>query len=123
MKRDVVLSIQGRQRYGEQEPETIELVTGGTMEFRDGGWDITYEESELTGLAGVVTTFRVEPGKVTLNREGALICPLLHQLDQKGRLDWLVFTIACITTPQTERPIPTATAKINRGRRISQTTS
>lgn len=33
------------------------------------------------------------------------------------------FTIACITTPQTERPIPTATAKINRGRRISQTTS
>ena len=92
MKRDVVLSIQGRQRYGEQEPETIELVTGGTMEFRDGGWDITYEESELTGLAGVVTTFRVEPGKVTLNREGALICPLLHQLDQKGRLDWLVFT-------------------------------
>lgn len=29
MKRDVVLSIQGRQRYGEQEPETIELVTGG----------------------------------------------------------------------------------------------
>ena len=31
MKRDVVLSIQGRQRYGEQEPETIELVTGGTM--------------------------------------------------------------------------------------------
>ena len=59
MKRDVVLSIQGRQRYGEQEPETIELVTGGTMEFRDGGWDITYEESELTGLAGVITTFRV----------------------------------------------------------------
>ena len=45
MKRDVVLSIQGRQRYGEQEPETIELVTGGTMEFRDGGWDITYELS------------------------------------------------------------------------------
>lgn len=33
MKRDVVLSIQGRQRYGEQEPETIELVTEGTMEF------------------------------------------------------------------------------------------
>ena len=79
MKRDVVLSIQGRQRYGEQEPETIELVTEGTMEFRDGGWDITYEESELTGLAGVVTTFRVEPGKVTLNRKGALNSRMLFQ--------------------------------------------
>jgi uncharacterized beta-barrel protein YwiB (DUF1934 family) len=42
------------------------------MEFREGGWDISYEESELTGLAGVTTTFRVEPGKVTLTRTGAL---------------------------------------------------
>ena len=79
MKRDVVLSIQGRQHYGDQEPETIELVTEGTMEFRDGGWDITYEESELTGLAGVVTTFRVEPGKVMLNREGTLNSRMLFQ--------------------------------------------
>ena len=61
MKRDVVLSIQGRQHYGDQEPETIELVTEGTMEFRDGGWDITYEESELTGLARVDGITPVEP--------------------------------------------------------------
>ena len=72
MKQDVVLAIRGRQHYDEQEPEVIELVTEGTMEFRDGGWDISYEESELTGLAGVTTTFRVEPGRVTLDRKGAL---------------------------------------------------
>ena len=65
MKRDVVLSIRGRQTYADAEPEVIELVTEGTMEFRDGGWDISYQESELTGLQGVTTTFRVEPGKVT----------------------------------------------------------
>ena len=79
MKRDVVLSIQGRQRYGEQEPETIELVTEGTMEFRDGGWDIAYEESELTGLEGVTTVFRVEPGKVTLTRSGRLHSSMVFQ--------------------------------------------
>lgn len=72
MKREVILSIQGRQRYEDQEPEVIELVTAGTMEFRDGGWDICYQETELTGLAGVTTTFRVEPGKVTLTRTGKL---------------------------------------------------
>jgi len=72
MKKTVVLSIRGRQQYPEQEPEIIELVTEGTMEFRSGGWDISYEESELTGLAGVTTTFRVEPGKVILDRKGAL---------------------------------------------------
>lgn len=72
MKRSVVLFIQGRQSYENQEPEIIELTTEGTMEFRDGGWDIAYQESALTGLEGVTTTFRVEPGKVILNREGAL---------------------------------------------------
>ena len=68
----VVLSIRGRQTYAGQEPEVIELVTEGTMVFRNGGWDISYEESALTGLEGVTTTFRVEPGKVELTRTGAL---------------------------------------------------
>ena len=72
MKKAVVLSIRGQQRYADQEPEVIELMTEGTMEFRDGGWDISYEESELTGLEGVTTTFRVEPGVVTLTRTGRL---------------------------------------------------
>ena len=72
MKRNVVLAIRGRQTYADQEPEVIELVTEGTMTFRNGGWDISYEESALTGLEGVTTTFRVEPGKVTLTRTGKL---------------------------------------------------
>ena len=79
MKQTVVLSIRGRQTYADQEPEVIELVTEGTMAFRDGGWDITYEESELTGLAGVTTTFRVEPGKVILTRTGALNSQMIFQ--------------------------------------------
>lgn len=72
MKRDVVLAIRGRQTYADQEPEIIELVTEGTMQLRNGGWDISYEESALTGLEGVTTTFRVEPGKVILTRSGKL---------------------------------------------------
>ena len=72
MAKKVVLSIKGRQTYQDQEPDTIELVTEGTMDYVDGGWNVCYEESELTGLEGVLTTFRVEPGKVTLTREGKL---------------------------------------------------
>ena len=75
----VILSIQGRQTYVGQEPDVIRLDTEGTMEFRDGGWDITYEESELTGLAGVTTTFRVEPEKVTLIRTGKLTSTMVFQ--------------------------------------------
>ena len=79
MKRDVVLAIRGRQTYADQEPEVIELVTEGTMTFCNGGWDISYEESALTGLEGVTTTFRVEPGKVTLTRTGKLRSEMIFE--------------------------------------------
>ena len=79
MKREVTLAIKGCQTYQDQEPEVIELMTDGIMEFRNGGWDISYEESELTGLAGVTTTFRVEPGKVTLTRKGTLDSQMIFQ--------------------------------------------
>ena len=79
MKQKVLLSIQGRQIYDDQEPDTIELVTEGTMEFRDGGWEIVYEESELTGLSGVFTTFRIEQGKVALSRSGKLNSQMVFQ--------------------------------------------
>ena len=72
MKQKVMLSIQGSQSYMGQKPDIIELVTEGQMDFRDGGWDISYEESELTGLKGVTTVFRVEPDLITLTRTGAL---------------------------------------------------
>ena len=79
MKQPVVLAIRGQQKYADQEPEVIELVTEGWMEYRSGGWDICYEESELTGLAGVTTTFRVEPGRVMLDRKGALNSQMIFE--------------------------------------------
>lgn len=72
MTGSVILSVRGKQTYPGQDPEIIELVTEGTMTALPGGWDITYEESDLTGLAGTTTTFRVEPGCVTLTRKGPL---------------------------------------------------
>ena len=79
MKIPVMLSICGRQAYMDQEPDVIELITEGTMEFSDGGWNICYEESDLTGLAGVVTTFRVEHDKIKLSRTGRLSSEMVFQ--------------------------------------------
>ena len=81
MKTDVVLNLRGTQTYEGQDPDVIELITEGTMEFRDGGWDISYEESELTGLEGVTTTFRVEPGRVILDRTGNLRSRMIFEKD------------------------------------------
>lgn len=83
MTQRVMLSIQGRQSYQGQEPETIRLVTEGTMVLQDGGWDITYQESELTGLEGVTTTFRIEPGVITLKRTGKLNSQMVFRQGQR----------------------------------------
>ena len=79
MKKTVMLSIEGRQSYAGQEPEVIELVTEGTLENTSGGWTISYEESDLTGMAGVTTTFLVEEGKMTLVRTGRLNSRMVFQ--------------------------------------------
>lgn len=73
MKRQVVLSICGKQSYAGQEPDVIELVTDGTLEeLTTGCWEICYEETALTGMEGVSTSFLVEPGKIVLTRSGKL---------------------------------------------------
>ena len=72
MKRSVILSIRGRQSYLDQEPEVIELVTQGTLEKKEDGWALTYEETELTGLQGVTTAFKIQPEQVVLTRTGRL---------------------------------------------------
>lgn len=72
MKKAVVLSIRGQQNYIGQEPDVIELVTEGTLEDVAGGWKICYEETDLTGLQGVNTTFEVQGKTVTLTRSGKL---------------------------------------------------
>lgn len=79
MKQNVLLTIRGQQKYADAEPETIELVTEGTMEQRSNGWDLSYEESDLTGLQGVLTTFRIRPGQVLLDRTGQLHSQMVFQ--------------------------------------------
>lgn len=98
-----MLSIRGSQSYRGQDPDVIELVTEGEMEFSDGGWNISYAESDLTGLTGVTTTFRVEPDKVTLSRTGSLRSKMEFQIgvshDSLYQLDFGALMIR-VTTKQ-----------------------
>ena len=79
MKQNVILSILGRQSYMSQEPDQIELVTEGVLEDQGNAWFLSYEESDLTGMSGVTTTFVVEPDKVTLKRTGKLNSQMVFQ--------------------------------------------
>ena len=68
----VLLSISGTQRFGDEEEETTQLVTEGELERDGGALLLSYEESELTGMEGTVTTFRIEPPVITLQRTGTV---------------------------------------------------
>ncbi len=70
MEQNVILSIRGQQTFDNGEPEVTELVTEGTLSRSGAGYTLRYQESELTGLEGTQTTFRIEDGCVTLLREG-----------------------------------------------------
>ena len=79
MKQNVMLSILGRQTYMGQDPDTVELVTEGVLEDQGNSWILSYEESDLTGMSGVTTTFIVEQDKVTLKRTGKLNSQMVFQ--------------------------------------------
>ena len=56
------ISITGTQRMEGVEPETLGLVTEGSYCYEPGLAIVSYVESEMTGLEGVVTSFTVVPG-------------------------------------------------------------
>ena len=72
MKHNVFMSIRGTQTTPGEAPESIELTTAGTMERKGDTVVLSYQESPLTGLADTTTTFRIEPGKIILERTGAV---------------------------------------------------
>ena len=79
MEKDVIISIKGVQRYENAEEDTLELVTEGRLE-RDGShYTLSYQESQLTGLEGTLTTFQIEPERVTLMRVGEYNSQMVFQ--------------------------------------------
>ena len=73
MEKDVIISIKGQQSGAGANEEPIELVTAGKLEPLGGKcYTLSYQESEVTGFVGTLTTIQVEPSRVTLQRIGAV---------------------------------------------------
>ena len=79
MEKDVVISIKGIQKYEGQDSDTIELVTEGRLTRDEGVYTLSYQESELTGLEGTLTTIQVEGEQVTLMRVGEVNSQMVFQ--------------------------------------------
>ena len=88
MKKDVMISIRGLQKYDGVDQDSVELVTPGILSTVAGGYNLSYQETEITGLEGTVTSFQVFPEQVSMVRMGT-VC--LQMVFQQGRRHYSVY--------------------------------
>ena len=79
MDKEVVISIKGMQKYEGTLPDVVELVTAGRLAREGESYTLSYQESELTGLGGTLTTIQVDGEQVTLLRVGEFNSQLVFQ--------------------------------------------
>ena len=107
MEKEVIISIRGMQKYEGALPDVIELVTEGRL-ARDGeSYTLSYQESELTGLEGTLTTIQVDGEQVTLMRVGEFNSQLVFQRGKRNsslyETPWGMMQVDVFTTSLAHR--------------------
>ena len=82
-KLPVMISVRGEQYFDDVDPNATELMTEGTLEQTEDGFLLSYQETELTGMEGTLTTFRIAPDRITLLREGTINSEMIFEEGQK----------------------------------------
>ena len=84
MEIPVLISISGTQSFEDGRPETIQLVTQGSYSYEPGYIVLSYTETEMTGMEGVITSFTIEESeRVTLRRVGRVHSTMVFSLGKK----------------------------------------
>jgi len=81
--KEVVISVTGVQQ-GPDGPDVMELVTAGQYGVSPEEIRMSWEESELTGMAGTRTTFAVNPRRVVMTREGKVNTRMVFEQGKKN---------------------------------------
>lgn len=82
-KEKVIINIKGFQDYEHMNSDDIGLLTEGTLASTPFGWELAYQESALTGMEGTLTTFLIEPERVTLLRTGPVCTQMVYELGRR----------------------------------------
>ena len=79
MEKAVVISVRGIQKYEGAPPDVVELVTEGILARYGKSYTLSYQESELTGLEGTLTTIHIDGDEVSLMRVGEFNSQMVFQ--------------------------------------------
>lgn len=84
MMKDVIINIKGSQK-DDSNSDSIEITTLGRFGERDGGYYLSYDESDMLGVKGVKTSLYVKSdGSVILQRTGGLESRLVIVKDKRN---------------------------------------
>ena len=72
MDKKAMITIRGTQKAQNEEPQTVEFITGGKLQRFGRKLRVSYEESDLIGMEGVTSAFEVDGDRVALERTGKL---------------------------------------------------
>lgn len=103
MEKQVLLSIRSIQQFMAEKPEETQFVTEGILRKAEEAIEVSYAESELTGLVGTTTTFRIEADRVVLQRSGAVQSKMSFAVGQEDRSLYDMGFGALMITVRTER--------------------
>ena len=68
MDKRAIISV--TSNHGEQADDVIEVITAGEFHRIEDYYKASYEETEISGMAGTTTTFKIYKDKFLLIREG-----------------------------------------------------
>lgn len=64
------ITVTGTQQLDEQEPDTIELSTRGTLDEIQEGWELHYSENIADGMDETATKITIKKDSVQIERTG-----------------------------------------------------
>jgi len=83
MKYNAIIRIEGHQQIDGEASPVNELTTQGKYRFTEKHVELSYSESELTGLEGTETTFMAKADEVILSRKGTVTAQMIFHKGQK----------------------------------------
>ncbi len=88
MMKDVVISINSTFSFEEGEEQSMEFTTDGHYFYEDDVGCLSYEESDVTGLAGTRTSLFVMPDQVVVDREGTVTSRMVFREGLKSAFQY-----------------------------------
>lgn len=81
--KNVFISIKGLPVYSSDDNDAFELMTDGEYSHTDKMSTLSYVESSLTGIDGMLTTFDIEPDRIVLRRGDGYTGDMIFDEEQK----------------------------------------